>query len=133
MPWDHVILHEVLLVAPDGDTILDAGSLRLKFKRFPFIKGDVKEGGRNHGTLELESVYLGRAYYHFVSRLATEPGERPTTNLQFIIDYYNHGMPPEGGEGTFTVNVGRLTLNHVHYKMDLPEVGIWADKSFQEK
>ena len=133
MPWDHVILHEVLLVAPDGDTILDAGSLRLKFKRFPFIKGDVKEGGRNHGTLELESVYLGRAYYHFVSRLATEPGECPTTNLQFIIDYYNHGMPPEGGEGTFTVNVGRLTLNHVHYKMDLPEVGIWADKSFQEK
>ena len=122
MPWDHLTAHNLLLVAPDGDTILDAGSLRLRFHRFPFKTGDIKEGGHNVGTLAFDRVYLGRAYYHFASHPATEEGGHAKTNLQFIIDYYNKGKEKSpGGNKTFTVDVGTLVLNHVHYKMDLPD------------
>lgn len=119
MPFDHLILHEVLMVSPDGDTILDCGTLRLKFNKFPFSGGNIKEGGKNTGTLCLERVYLGNVYYH----LAISPNPKgygiPVTNLQFIIDYYKPDtVTPYMGE-TFTVDVGMVTLNHVHYKMDL--------------
>ena len=121
MPLNHAILHEVLLVAPDGDTIFDCGTLRLSFKRFPFIKGDVADGGHNAGALRFERVYLGNAYYHLAVKETDNP-ERPTTiNLQFIIDYYGKANTPPAEDNLFTVDVGMLTLNHVHYKMDLPD------------
>ena len=34
MPWDHLLLDNVLLVAPDNDTILDVKHLRIRFKSF---------------------------------------------------------------------------------------------------
>ena len=119
MPLDHVILHEVLLVAPDGDTVLDCGTLRLNFKRFPFKGGNLKEGGKNTGTLSLDRVYLGDAYYHLAITPDPERNGKPVTNLQFIIDCYKHDSATPPQDKTFTVEVGMLTLNHVHYKMDL--------------
>ena len=121
MPWNHAILHEVLLVHPDGDTILDCGTLRLGFKSFPFIKGDLNEGGHDAGTLRFKSVYLGNTYYHLDIRDSDDKGRRNVINLQYIIDYFssNDTTPPSGGR--FTVDVETLILNHVHYKMDLPD------------
>ena len=121
MPWNHAILHEVLLVHPDGDTIFDCGTLRLGFKRFPFIKGDMNDGGHDAGTLRFNSVYLGNTYYHLDIRESDVPGKRNVINLQYIIDYFskNDSTPPRGGR--FTVDVETLILNHVHYKMDLPD------------
>ena len=119
MPWDHLILHEVLLVSPDNDTIFDCETLRLRFKRFPFRSGDLKDGGHDAGTLSFDRVYLGKAYYHLaISPSKKEPG-KAVTNLDFIISHYqkNESTPSRGGR--FTVEVGMLTLNHVHYKMDL--------------
>ena len=119
MPWDHLILHEVLLVSPDNDTIFDCETLRLRFRQFPFHSGDLKDGGHNAGTLSFDRVYLSKAYYHLaISRREEEP-ERSVTNLEFIISHYksNDTTPSRGGK--FTVDVGMLTLNHVHYKMDL--------------
>ena len=121
MPWSHVVLHEVLLVAPDGDTIFDCGTLRLGFKRFPFIKGNLADGGHDAGTLRFDRVYLGNAYYHFVSRENDDPNLPPITNLQYIIDYYKPDKPHKLKGDVFTVDVGTLTLNHVHYRMDLPD------------
>ena len=119
MPFDHLILHNVLMVAPDGDTIFDCGTLRLNFKKFPFSGGNIKDGGKNVGTLSLDRVYLANAYYH----LAITPNPNghgvPVTNLQYIIDYYKTDAPSSYSGETFTVDVGMLTLNHVHYKMDL--------------
>ena len=122
IPWDHMKAHNLLLVSPEGDTILDAETLRVKFKHFPFSGGDVKEGGRNTGTLAFDYLYLGNAYYYFASYEAPEEGGHPTTNLQFIIDYYNpeHKHNP-ASDKTFTVDVGTVVLNHVHYRMDLPD------------
>ena len=126
-PFNHLIADNLLMVAPDGDTILEAKSLRIRFRKFPYSK--------NH--LRIRRVMLRDAYYH----LATwEPGdttapdyvqrspmfaERPCINLQYIIDYYYTGKPiPEGA--VFTVDVGTVELIRVHYKMDLPETGIIA-------
>ena len=119
MPWDHLILHEVLLVAPDGDTIFDCETLRLRFKRFPFRAGDLGDGGHDAGTLSFDRVYLSRAYYHLAISEKEDDPSRSVTNLEFIISHYssNNTTPPKGGR--FTVEVGMLTLNHVHYKMDL--------------
>ncbi len=124
MPLNHVILHDVLLVAPDSDTILDCGTLRLSFKRFPFKKGNLSNGGHDAGALRFERVYLGSAYYHLKCREIDDPSDSSThsvTNLQFIIDYYKNSDTISHGEVFFTVDVGMLTLNHVHYRMDLPD------------
>lgn len=119
MPWDHLILHEVLLVAPDGDTIFDCEALRLRFKRFPFRKGDLKDGGHNAGTLSFDRVYLKNAYYHLAVRRSEINPEKAVTNLEFIISHYATSDTTRPHDNKFTVDVGMLTLNHVHYKMDL--------------
>lgn len=124
MPLSHVVLHNVLLVAPDNDTILDCGTLRLGFTRFPFIKGDLAEGGKDAGTLRFDRVYLGNAYYHLACHEIDNPSNpkiHSATNLQYIIDYYKKSDTIRPPEGFFTVDVGMLTLNHVHYRMDLPD------------
>ena len=124
MPLNHVILHNVLLVAPDNDTIFDCGTLRLSFKRFPFIKGNLADGGHDAGTLSFDRVYLGNAYYHLECREISDTNSSEShnvTNLQFIIDYYKKSDAISHGEAFFTVDVGMLTLNHVHYRMDLPD------------
>ena len=119
MPWDHLILHEVLLVAPDGDTIFDREALRLRFKRFPFRNGDLKDGGHNAGTLSFDRVYLKNAYYHLAVRRSEINPEKAVTNLEFIISHYATNDTTRPHDNKFTVDVGMLTLNHVHYKMDL--------------
>ncbi|MCR5445266.1 MAG: translocation/assembly module TamB [Bacteroidales bacterium] len=111
MPWDHLMLNNVLLVAPDNDTILDVKRLNIRFKRFPM----------KDRTLSLDRVLLRNGYYHLAIREA-EGYERPVTNLQYIIDYYTHGKRPERHGDTFTVDVKSVTLSHVHYKMDLLEI-----------
>ena len=121
-PLDHLIANDILFVSPTGDTIFDGKTLRVSFRHFPYKKGNLEEGGLNVGTLALDRVYIGNAYYHFESIAAKDSGSRATTNLQFIIDYFNpehtHSQPK--GQ-TFTVDVGTVILNHVHYKMDLPD------------
>ena len=120
-PWDHLSAHNILLVTPTGDTIFDAETLKLRFRHFPFRKGNIDEGGLNVGTLDLHRLYLANAYYHFES-IYDSVADRHYTNLQFIIDSYASDEPktPHTGQ-TFTVNVRTVVLNHVHYRMDLPD------------
>ena len=112
MPWDHLLLDEVLLVAPDGDTIFDGESLHVTFRRFPF----------HDNGLDLRRVSLRNAYYHFESRHIDEL-DKNETNLQFIIDHYKpkHKKTKKKHHEPFTVQVETLVLNGVHYKMDLPD------------
>ena len=120
-PFNHFIANEMLLVAPDGDTILDAETLRIQFKRFP-LKGN---------KLELNRIYLKNAYYHLAvyspddttapQYLRDLGGEYPSlTNLHHIIARYIE-WPLERKEMQFTVDINEVILNHVHYKMDLPD------------
>ena len=111
MPWDHLILNNVRLIPPDGDTILNVESLRMSFRKFP-LKGN---------TLEVERVFMRNGYYYFRSDYDSAQ-DLYTTNLQYIIDYYTHGQPPAPSEEVFTVNVKSLTMSRLHYKMDLPDV-----------
>ncbi len=113
MPWDHLLLDEVLLVAPDGDTLFDGESVRVTFRRFPF----------HDNGLDIRRVVLKNAYYHFESRHNDEL-DRTETNLQFIIDYFKSKQKPKEKKKhhePFTVSVETVVLNSVHYRMDLPD------------
>lgn len=109
MPFDHLTLDNLLLVSPDGDTILDSERLSVRFKKFPY----------SDMHLSMDRVYLRNTYYHF------ESYDTGGINLDFIINYY---ATAEADTVTttvepFTVEVGSLVLNNVHYKMDLPDSG----------
>ena len=121
-PFNHLVANELLMVAPDGDTILDAETLRVHFKQFPF-----------HGDrLHLGRVYLKNAYYHLAIYRTDDPdapdfvrnmpNKKHSTglNLHYIINHYYKGSGGHKG-GKFTVDVDEAVLSHVHYKMDLPE------------
>ena len=108
MPFDHLILDDILLVDPEGDTVYRGETLRVGFKRFPY---------RDHG-LELDHVYMRNAYYHLVT------GGEKKINLQFIIDYFKPKEPKEEDDSPkqpFTVTARSLELVNVDYKMDLPD------------
>ena len=105
MPFDHLLLDNVLMVSPEGDTILQAETLRVRFKRFPY----------SDNKLELNSVYLRNAYYHLESY-----GKE--INLRYIINHYKKDSVPHREHEPFTVEVKNVVLNRVHYKMDLPDV-----------
>ena len=123
MPWDHLILDDVLLVAPRGDTIFRGEALRVRFRRFPFSNGELSS------RLDLDRVYLKNAYYHFEKYTDEEYGGEGGINIQFIIDYYSSRSNDEDDDTPgkpFAVNVRSLTLDNVHYKMDLPDYGeVW--------
>lgn len=120
-PFNHFVANNILLVAPDGDTILDAETLRIHFKRFPF----------KNNQLKLGRVYLGNAYYHLAVyrkdnpeapdfvHIAPHTDRETALNLQYIFNHYK--IPERRPDLVFTVDVDELVLNHVHYKMDLPD------------
>lgn len=107
MPFDHLTLDNLLLVSPDGDTILDSERLSVRFKKFPY--SDMR--------LDLDRVYLRNTYYHF------ELYDAKSINLDFIIKHYAKPKVDTTPIVQFTVEVGSLVLNNVHYKMDLPDSG----------
>ncbi len=121
-PFNHLIANNLLMIAPDGDTILDAETLRVHFKRFPF---------RNN-RLAMSRVYLKNAYYHLAIYSIDDPnapdfvrnkpydGRETGLNLQYILNHYYKG-PRDWKDLQFTVDVDEVVLDHVHYKMDLPE------------
>lgn len=122
LPWDHLVLHDVLMVAPDGDTVADVETLRIRFSKFPFVPGS-RDGRENIvGGLYMDRVYLGNGYYHFESY---PKGSEHKINLWFITEYYAGRQKEKAkktdGPGVFVVDVGTLTLNRVRYKMDLPD------------
>ena len=118
MPWDHVILNNVLLVSPDNDTILDVESARLQFNHFPFKNRKTGDNNTRQSQLKFKSVYLGHGYYHL--GITFDPKtNRNVTNLEYILQHY----PIEGKINyKFAVDVETVILNHVHYRMDLPPV-----------
>ena len=114
MPWDHLILNDVLLVAPDGDTILDVKRAAAHFRKFPY----------SDMHLTIDRVSLRDGYYH-LSVQPSDTGVRGITNLQYIIDYYLQGKERPPLTDVFTVDVGTLTAIHLRYKMDLAELPDW--------
>lgn len=103
MPWDHLILDRVQWISPTDDTLFLCESLQVNFDRFPF----------HDNTLEMKRVTLKNTYYHLG---INEDG----INLKFVIDYFKPEHPsPSKPHAPFTVKVGTLILDNVHYKMDL--------------
>ena len=106
-PISHIILDDVLLVAPDGDTILTAGRLTCRFKRIPF----------HAGGLKFDRVYLRDATYHLSSQKVGE--HKYLTNLQYILDYYHIVRHPRRPDLHYLVEVDEFLLRNVNYHQDL--------------
>lgn len=105
MPWDHVILDRVLWIDPQGDTLFRCQQLRVTFDRFPF----------HDNGLDFRRVTLKNTYYHLAIN-------NNGINLKFVIDYFKPKHPsPSKPHPPFTVKVGTLELDNVHYRMDLPD------------
>ena len=105
MPFDHLILDDILWISPSNDTLCIGESIRVSFDKFPY---------RDNG-LELNRVQLKNVYYHFESK-------DHQINLQFLIDYFNKGPQKEKkSHKPFTVKAKTLLLENVHYRMDLPD------------
>ena len=113
MPWDHLMADNVLMVAPDGDTILDVKHLRVHFRRFPYSKMH----------LELDRVSLRDGYYHLAITHVPET-DIYLTNLEHIISYYQSDDASSIASGPFTVDVHHLNVSHLRYRQDLPDEGI---------
>jgi len=121
-PFNHLVADNLLIVAPDGDTILDAKTLRVQFRRFPYKD--------NH--IHIRRVMLSDAYYHlatWTSGDSTAPeyvqqspsfAEANCTNLQHIIDKLRADRDNPDSI-VFKVDIGTVELIRVHYKMDLPD------------
>lgn len=102
-PFSHLILYDVLLVTPEGDTVADGRRIACHFKRFPL----------SDNTLTLTRVRLDDVYYH----LQIYPGNG--LNLNYLIRYFSSDKPHQPPTKPFTVEVGELLMNNVHYKQDL--------------
>lgn len=103
--FDHVILNDVLIGDPNGDTVFSGGRISVRFDKFPPVG--------SHG-LDLDRVRIRDAYFYFH---ATEEGN----NLKFITEYFKSKKTDEKDttRNDFVINVNRLTLRNVHYKMRL--------------
>ncbi len=128
-PFNHVIADNLLIVAPDGDTILDAKSLRVRFRHFPY----------KDNSIHLRRVMLRDAYYHLETwlpgditapsyvRQSPQFSKSACTNLQHIIDGLSTGNHTPSDK-VFKVDIGTVELIRVHYKMDLPEIDTLAQE-----
>lgn len=100
--FDHVVLHDILLIDPQGDTIADAGRISVSFNKLPY----------KDGVLDLDRVGLRDVYFHLVT-------DSNGINLKYITDYFKSDKPSSETHEPFTVKVRRLRMREVHYKMDL--------------
>ena len=108
MPFDHLILDNILWISPTNDTLFVGESVRVSFDKFPF-----------DGTgLDLNEVHLKNVYYHLQ---VLEHG----INLQFLIDYYKSDKKSTKTHEPFYVKAKTLLMDNVHYRMDLKDNGTW--------
>lgn len=113
-PFNRVILHNLLLVDPEGDTVTQMEVLNCKFRHFPF----------RDGVVELDQVRLKNVYYY----LRTD--ERGL-NLDFIINYFASSDTVDDGlpAPPFMLKVKQVDLHNVHYKMKLKQSASYANLS----
>ncbi|MBR3529668.1 MAG: translocation/assembly module TamB domain-containing protein [Bacteroidales bacterium] len=104
-PFNHLVLRGVEWVAPNNDTICEAGKIGVSFDRFP-VDGQ---------GLHLSHVELRNIYYHFAI-------DSNGINLKFLIDHYHKPHPkPSVPHKPFIVQVDEVILDHVTYRQDLKE------------
>ena len=99
---DHVVLRDILMVNPDGDTVVVGDKIAMRFKRIPV----------NGNGLTLDRLLLKDVTYHF-------SGDSTSNNLYHIINYYKTPHKDTVRHGAFVVRVSRLVLRNVCYKMHL--------------
>ncbi|MCR5424559.1 MAG: translocation/assembly module TamB [Bacteroidales bacterium] len=100
--FDHLVLRDILMVNPEGDTVAVGEKIAVRFRRFP-VSG---------GGLNLEHVLLKNVTYHFSN-------DTTGINLSYITDYYKKPQKDTTRHGAFVVRVKHLVMRDVCYKMNL--------------
>ena len=109
--FNHLSLRDVEIIAPGGDTIVVAGHVGCQFNHFPF-KRDKDNRYKVASRLEVNYVNVDDAYYHFHNY---EDG----TNIGEFTKIFGGKKDKEPSGNSFVLNVGRLNMRNVRYKMDL--------------
>ncbi len=103
-PFNHLVLRDVSLVSPTGDTICRSGRIVVRFDRFP-VDGE---------GLELTRVLIEDTYYHLQQ-------DSTGLNLRYIIDYYKSERPKKKRQAPFVVRIDEVVMEGVTYRQDLRE------------
>lgn len=104
-PFNHLTLHNVLVIDPKGDTVLVSKKIRCSFSRFPLNNG-----------LSFRKVYLEDTKYNLEF---TAEG----MNLDFIIDYFKSDKPDDNkppGKG-FPIRVKTLSMRNVSFSLQMED------------
>lgn len=97
-----LVLRDVEMIDPSGDTICQAGKITVSFDGFPIDDEGLKVG----------TVYVKDTYYHLAT---TEEG----INLKFLLDHFKSDKPKQPSGKNFKVMVDELIMENVNYKQDL--------------
>ena len=116
-PFNHVRLHNVLLVSPDNDTVFDAERIHCRFKGLPVADGGIK----------MRSAVISNTTFHLRS------GDG-TNNFKYIIDYFkqrNRKKEKELKDNSepFVVDIKDVILHNVHYKMTLKPIPYYSNQT----
>ena len=103
-PFNHLVLRNVELITPEGDTVCTAHTVALRFNKFPYHK---------HG-LSFSRVRLKDTYYHLAIDSAG-------INLRYIIDSFNKDRKHTKEAVEFVVLADNLILDNVSYRQDLKD------------
>lgn len=102
-PLGHIKLYGIELISPTQDTICEGEKIVCRFNRMP-----IDDAGLHFSEVELHNVY-----YHLGI-------DTSGINLMYIINSFGPSEKSTEPSAPFGVRVGRVTLDNVHYKMDLP-------------
>ncbi len=103
---DHLILRGVELYTPQGDTVIIAERISIRFDEFPITPQGLK----------LDRVRLKNTYYCF-----QKYDNGKDNNLKFIIDYFKKEKAEDTtSSNRFVISVNKLVLRNVEYQMYLP-------------
>lgn len=114
-PLNHVSLHNVRLVSPDGDTVLDAGRIACRFTGLPIANGGIR----------MKRVVIRNTMFHL-----TSGGGK--SSFKYIAEYYKERSKKKekvkkDGD-PFVVDIRDVVLDNVCYRMTLKPIKYYSNR-----
>ncbi|WP_158827271.1 translocation/assembly module TamB domain-containing protein [Mucilaginibacter lacusdianchii] len=104
-PFSSVVLEDLYVLDKQKDTLLRTPKLTVELSGFSVFNSIKKR------VLNLDLIQLDNGSFYLKKQ------KDSTTNLQFIIDYFNKGpKKPETPGKPWTINFGKVALNNFHFR-----------------
>lgn len=104
-PFSSVVLEDLYVLDRQNDTLLRTPKLTVNLSKFSIFSSIPNR------VLNLDTITLDRGSF-YLKKLKDS-----TTNLQFIIDYFNSGAKtPKQKSKPWTINLGRINIKDLHFR-----------------